>query len=322
MNSFIRTLLFYTRSQRRGALIGIGLIVCIFMLRQWLSTRQSDRTLTETEKEAQARTTETYQAFINQIEEIERKPSSSSSVRKGRVLHPFAFDPNQADSLTLDALGLPDYVIRHLLHYRAKGGVFRQASDFKKIYGVTDQQYRILEPYIRIKQQSLPTSPTPPRLLAESSVTDSLPPFPVVEKYEAGTVVELNGADTTELKKIPGVGSYIARQIVRYRQQLGGYYRLEQLGEIHINYQLLTDWLTIDTTSVQRINVNRAGVERLRHHPYINFYQAKELVEYRRKHGKIQSLKNFILLEEFPPEELERMGHYICFEDNSSAAAH
>ena len=55
---------------------------------------------------------------------------------------------------------------------------------------------------------------------------------------------------------------------------------------------------------------------------FVDSNQAKELVEYRRKHGKIQSLKNFILLEEFPPEELERMGHYICFDDNSSAAAH
>ena len=43
------------------------------------------------------------------------------------------------------------------------------------------------------------------------------------------------------------------------------------------------------------------------------FYQAKAIVDYRRKHGRLKNLKPFVLYEEFDPEALERIGHYVCF---------
>ena len=57
-------------------------------------------------------------------------------------------------------------------------------------------------------------------------------------KYQPGTVINLNEADTTELKKIPGIGSAIARMIVNYRTQLGGFYKIEQLQEKHLKAEL------------------------------------------------------------------------------------
>ena len=52
----------------------------------------------------------------------------------------------------------------------------------------------------------------------------------------------------------------------------------------------------------------------MRSHPYINFYQAKAIVEYRKKKGSLTSLKPFSLYEEFTETDLERIGHYVCFE--------
>ena len=45
-----------------------------------------------------------------------------------------------------------------------------------------------------------------------SLLIDTLPRYERVEKYEPGTLVDLNKADTAELKKIPGIGSGIARE--------------------------------------------------------------------------------------------------------------
>ena len=123
-----------------------------------------------------------------------------------------------------------------------------------------------------------------------------------------------NRADTAELKKIPGIGSGIARLIVNYRQRLGGFYQIEQLQEIHLNYRQLQAWFTVTPSEIRRINLNRVGIERLRHHPYINFYQAKALVEYRKKKGALHSLKPFTLYEEFTESDLERLSPYVCFE--------
>ena len=86
------------------------------------------------------------------------------------------------------------------------------------------------------------------------------------------------------------------------------------MEEINLDYRQLTDWFRVDTTAIRRIPVNRTSVDRLRRHPYLNFYQAKALVEYRRKHGPLKSLKPFVLYEEFTREDLERINHYLSFD--------
>ena len=146
-----------------------------------------------------------------------------------------------------------------------------------------------------------------------SLLLDTLPRFEKIEKYQPGTLVDLNKADTTELKKIPGIGSVIARMIVNYRNELGGFYQVGQLCEINLDANQLTRWFYIDEADIRKIPVNKSSVDRLRHHPYINFYQAKAMVEHRRKHGNLQSLKPLVLYEEFKESDLERIGHYLDF---------
>ena len=62
------------------------------------------------------------------------------------------------------------------------------------------------------------------------------------------------------------------------------------------------------------MNLNKTGIERLKAHTYINYYQAKAIVEYRRKKGKIQNLDQLKLYEEFSEKDLERISPYVCFE--------
>lgn len=66
------------------------------------------------------------------------------------------------------------------------------------------------------------------------TINETKVPQDTLFKYQPGTVINLNEADTTELKKIPGIGSAIARMIVNYRTQLGGFYKIEQLQEKHL----------------------------------------------------------------------------------------
>ena len=56
-----------------------------------------------------------------------------------------------------------------------------------------------------------------------------------VFKYPKGTLVDVNLADTTELKKIPGIGSGIAKAIVSYRNRLGGFHSIVPMNKIHPN---------------------------------------------------------------------------------------
>lgn len=216
--------------------------------------------------------------------------------------------------MTFHRLGFPDWMTRNILHYRDKGGKFRKAEDLKKIYGLTEKQYRVLLPYINISPED--TVRKMPRSSYASSAPEAIAAGRQAEscKYPAGTVIDLNRADTTELKKIPGIGAGIARLIVAYRQRLGGFYRIDQLEDIRLDYRQLQPWLRIDDKEIHRINLNQSGVDRLRNHPYINFYQAKAIVEYRKKKGALNSLKPFALYEEFSETDLARISHYVCFE--------
>ena len=87
--------------------------------------------------------------------------------------------------------------------------------------------------------------------------------------------IVLNRADTTQLRKVPGIGSFFARKIVEYRERLGGYYRVQQLLEIEDFPETAVDFFIIpDDTQFRKLNVNRLSLNELKRHPYINYYQA------------------------------------------------
>ena len=135
-----------------------------------------------------------------------------------------------------------------------------------------------------------------------------------VFKYPEGTQIDVNSADTVELKKIPGIGSGIAGSIVRYRERLGGFYALNQLEEVkHVTPDLLK-WFKLENDSVRKVEINKAGLDKLRAHPYLNFYQAKIIIEHRRKKGPIKSLSQLALYEEFAEKDLNRLSAYISFD--------
>ena len=248
-----------------------------------------------------------------------------------RVSHPHAedvalpvlktFDPNLADSAELTSLGLSARVVRNVLKYRQHGGSFPTPESFARIYGLTAEQFAELEPYIRISDSFL-RKPRPKASASSSSHQPSLSKpqvpqpdrWPKAFKYPEGTLVDANTADTTELKKIPGIGSGIARAIVRYRERLGGFYTLQQLEEIKYMTPELLRWFRLGSDSVRPLDINRAGLDQLRAHPYLNFYQAKVIVEHRRKRGKITSLSQLSLYEEFTEKDLERIAAYLRFD--------
>jgi len=151
----------------------------------------------------------------------------------------------------------------------------------------------------------------------ESRASPKQNQYPVAEKFASGTVIEINSSDTLELIKIPGIGAAFAKRITSYRNLLGGYYRLEQLQEVYGMYEELyekiTPYLQTDANKITLILVNTASLDKLKSHPYINFYQAKAIVEMRKKKGKLDNIDELYLLEEFTEEDLERIKHYLAF---------
>lgn len=224
----------------------------------------------------------------------------------------FPFDPNTADSTQLLRLGLQPWQVRNIYKYRAAGGHYTRPSDFARLYGLSAKQYKELEPYIRISNDYRPAK----ELVAREEA------YSKPEAYSKDTVryprkltlhqrVAINNADTNLLKRIPGIGTYYARKIVEYRKRLGGFVDLKQLKEIDGFPESALQYMCIPDGNVRKIKVNKLTLNQLKAHPYINFYQARDIIEYRRLQGPIKNIDNLKLLPDFPSEAIERLRPYM-----------
>lgn len=226
---------------------------------------------------------------------------------EGRRVERFPFDPNTADSTQLLRLGLQPWQVRNIYKYRARGGVYRRPQDFARLYGLTQKQYRELEPYIRISDDYQPAA-----LLVDeqTSQRDTLK-YPV--KVTALQSVNVNTTDTMQLRKVPGVGEAFARRIIRYGQRLGGYVSSEQLREIEDFPDSAVRYFRVEPVVVRKLAVNRLTLQQLQRHPYISFYQAKAIIDYRRLHGPLHSLQDLSLNKDFPADAIRRLEPYVEF---------
>ncbi|MDR0830164.1 MAG: helix-hairpin-helix domain-containing protein [Prevotellaceae bacterium] len=219
------------------------------------------------------------------------------------------FNPNELDSAGFVKLGLKPFIAKNILSYRKKGGKFRTADDFGKIYGISQEQFAQLKPYIKI----------PPENLVQNLETQ--PKNDLAKNYiqKVDTIIELNSADTTDLQKLRGIGSGWAKAIVAYRQKLGGYYSVNQLLEIKNfpaeTFAKIEQNLTADASKIQKIEINRATVEFLRNHPYLNFYQSKAIYELRRKKEKLNSIDELQILPDFTEKDLQKIAPYLNFKE-------
>lgn len=229
-------------------------------------------------------------------------------VASQQTVETFPFDPNTADSSQLLRLGLQPWQVRNIYKYRAHGGIYRHKEDFARLYGLTVKDYRRLEPFIRISPDYQPAA----SLVGDRPpvVRDTLR-YP--QKFDSTARVALNTADTALLRRVPGIGSYYAKEIVRLRQWLGGFVSTDQLDEIEGFPAAAKRYFTVSPSDVRRLNINQLSLQELRRHPYINYYQAKAIVDYRRLHGPIRSLNDLRFSRDFTPETIARLAPYVTF---------
>lgn len=131
------------------------------------------------------------------------------------------------------------------------------------------------------------------------------------------TVLDLNHTDTAELQFIRGIGRYTAIQIIRYREELGGYCSPTQLTDeafSKLRLDTLLDHFTADSNAIRTIPVNSSSAERLQRHPYIRYQQAKAIYMLRRKRTHLNSIEELQNLPEFTEKDLKRLAPYLSFE--------
>lgn len=195
-----------------------------------------------------------------------------------QALTPFEFNPNKMSESDWKRLGLSDWQVKSIQKYTQKGGTFRTNEDFRKMYAISDDDFDILEPYIVIP--------------ADSSKFVAAKPQKVEFRHEP---IDLNKADTFDLRKIPGIGVALSRRIFNYRERLGGFYDASQLFEVYgmdsARVEKVTPYLSINDSEIRKININKADVKELLKHPYIDYYIAKSIDVHRQQFGRFNRLE-------------------------------
>lgn len=223
----------------------------------------------------------------------------------------FAFNPNTATIDDFVKLGLPKYIATNINNYREKGGKFKIKADFKKIYGLKEEKFAELLPYIQLPEN---LSPTDEKRNVDSTKTT----YTKTETYQPKKAVafDFNKADTTVLKNIRGIGSVLAARIVKYRDNLGGFHSPKQLQEIYgLQPEVIEELLKYAKFegNVSKINVNTADEAKLKSHPYLNYKLAQVIVNYRKQHGNFKTPEDLLKIKLLDVEKVEKLKPYLEF---------
>ena len=120
---------------------------------------------------------------------------------------------------------------------------------------------------------------------------------PSDRKIRSSEFLKINSADTTELKSLPGIGSFFAKNIVDYRNKLGGFINKQQLLEVYgldsSRFEIISPYIILDSIEIQKVKVNHDDFKTILRHPYIEYEDVKKIVNYRETKGMIRNWEHY-----------------------------
>lgn len=246
-----------------------------------------------------------FSAFEKALTELEYKQEAIAEKQKDSL---FYFNPNTLNDKGWLALGLSSKRIKILRNYQKSGGVFDEKLELKKCFAISGEFYNKIEKYI-----SIPT--TIPLLGGERGGFKKVLSKPKTTQQLVG----LNQADSLKLLSIKGIGPFYAKQILEYRKELGGFRNYAQFTEIwgleNMEFEKFKQQTFIDTLYIRKININTVSLEQLKLHPYLNYKQAKMIVNYRKQHGSFQQLKDIRKIKPISLELFRKIAPYFKTHD-------
>jgi competence protein ComEA len=223
------------------------------------------------------------------------KKSSFSKKKFSRPSH--KFDPNTYTERDWLNLGLSQKQVAIVLKFTERG--IYSNEQLQKIFVIPPQLFEL------IKDSTFYT-----KKVFEKNHSQT---FQAEKK--AKIIVNVNVADQEELESIPGVGSFYAKNIIKYRDRIGGFVKKEQLLEVWKmdldKYNAIEEFIFINVKDIREIHLNTITAEELKQHPYFNWNIANSIVKMRTQKTafkRIDEIKESVLIDE---EFFEKIKPYL-----------
>lgn len=218
----------------------------------------------------------------------------------------FFFDPNKASVNEWMRLGVKEKTAKTIQKYISKGGKFYKAEDIKKIWGLSETDAERLIPYVSIKSD--------PKNYLQNEQNGHPEKAGYTTHYTIKNI-DINTADTTQFIALPGIGNKLAKRIISFRENLGGFYSIDQVAETYLlpdsTFQNIKPYLFINIATLKRININTASVDEMKAHPYIKYNIANLIFQYRQQHGNFNSVKEIKKIMTVTDEFYEKISPYL-----------
>lgn len=300
LNSWLRSFFTLNKSEQKGIFILIFLIVLMGIINLLIPfiypsdydvdsnihQKKITEFLNRQQKISDSIKTNKYQDF-----------SIKDSISK---ITPIIFNPNNLPTSEWEKMGFSDRQIKNIKNYEASGGKFRKKEDLKKIYTITEADYKAFEEYIilpKTKKKNYKTT--------KSKQT-------VFNNYKT---TELNNADSAQLVNYLGFTPRIAKRTIGYRNLLGGFYKNDQLKEVYglsdDFYNTIKQFVTIDTSTILKIDINNISFKQLLKHPYFDFNLTSALFNTKNKVGSFNNINEIKLIEGITDSTFNKVSYYL-----------
>ena len=171
-------------------------------------------------------------------------------------------------------------------------------EDLKRIFVISEELFNLIKDstFYSLKKGST--------ILIDKSISKSNP-----------MLIEINSATEEELLNIKGIGPFFAKQILKKRNELGGFNQVSQLKEVwkieQENFEIIEPFIKIDNSKIIKIELNSVNLDNLKKHPYVRWNIANSIIKIREQKGgfkNIEEIKESVLINE---EMFEKLKPYL-----------
>ncbi len=216
-----------------------------------------------------------YEHF-NKNYDYGKKPKKSDDMPDDFEVFPF--NPNEISDSEWLKLGFTEKQTGTIRNYLNKGGKFRKPEDLQKIYGIKETQYERVKDYIQIPK-------------TDDKKENSTPK---TEESSERKMVDINTLSAEEFVALGGFWKYNGVKIAKFRNDIGGFHSKEQLLDVYgvkvEYYERVSDNIIVGKVELKQIRINFADEKELAAHPYLEIHNAKDIIEFRDKHGNFTNI--------------------------------
>lgn len=287
---------FISARNNRGILIFLVIcIIAVFIPRILVSFQNDEEFKLSSEQIVEFREQSKLSSSKRSFSHFKKKTRKFSSPKS-------KFDPNTYSRLQWIGLGLSEKQADVVLSF-TKRGIYSN-EQLQKVFVIPAELYDLIKD----------STYYPAKGYDENKMYSAGNQYPKQEK-KSKILIDINSAEQEELETIPGVGPFFAKNILKLRDGLGGFYKKEQLLEVWKldieKYNAIEGYIRIDQKSVKMIALNEVSAEQLKSHPYMNWNIANSIIKIRNQKGKfknISEIKESVLIDE---ELFEKIKPYL-----------